>query len=59
MKCVKILMNDTKKQKGNYISAKGWISYFKSLLNINKRQNSGVENSDPNKNIHGPLDFKR
>ena len=42
-------MNDTKSQKGNYISAKGWISYFKSLLNIIKRQNSGKENADPNK----------
>ena len=50
---VKHLMNNTKSTKQDYISPKGWVSYFRKLLNISKsthtERNSGVGK--------GPLDF--
>ena len=51
---VKKLLNDTKKQKGNHISPKGWLSYFKRLLNIKmgKKANDITTNKEG-----GPLDF--
>jgi len=50
---VKHLMNNTKSTKQDYISPKGWVSYFRKLLNISKSTHtegtSGIRK--------GPLDF--
>ena len=51
-KNVKHLLNDTKKQKVNHISPKGWVNYFRNLLNVTKSKLNWN-----NSTIEGPLDY--
>ena len=50
---IKHLMKNTKSQTHNYISPKGWVSYFKKLLNCSQPANT--ESNRTGKN--GQLDF--
>ena len=51
---IKHLMKNTQSQTNNYISPKGWVAYFKKLLNNPKPSN--LEQIHSGKS--GPLDFK-